>query len=135
MKLAFAFTALATLVNTPASAWDHWGGDSGGTRFSPLNRITPDNVGNLVPAWTFHTGDMMTRPARVMARTKLEVTPLFVEDSVIMCTPFNEVIALDPATGRQKWRFDPKISLSQNPANRYNCRGVAYWRDEQAAEG
>ena len=135
MKLAFAFMALATLVNTPASAWDHWGGDSGGTRFSPLNRITPDNVGNLVPAWTFHTGDMMTRPARVMARTKLEVTPLFVEDSVIMCTPFNEVIALDPATGRQKWRFDPKISLSQNPANRYNCRGVAYWRDEQAAEG
>ncbi len=135
MKLAFAFMALATVVNTPASAWDHWGGDSGGTRFSPLNRITPGNVGNLVPAWTFHTGDLAARPRQVMARTKLEVTPLFVEGSVIMCTPFNEVIALDPATGRQKWRFDPKISLSQNPANRYNCRGVAYWRDEQAAEG
>ena len=69
-----------------------------------------------------------------MARTKSQATPLFVENSVIFCTPFNEVIALDPGTGAQKWRYDPKISTSQRPANRYNCRGVAYWIDEQLAE-
>ena len=69
-----------------------------------------------------------------MARTKFEATPLFVEDSLIFCSPFNEVIALDPGTGAQKWRYDPKISTSQRPANRYNCRGVAYWVDDQAAE-
>src|SRR6202041_2302928 len=37
-------------------------------------------------------------------------------------------------TGVQKWRYDPKISTSQRPANRYNCRGVAYWVDDRATE-
>lgn len=67
-----------------------------------------------------------------MARTKSEATPLFVENSLVMCTPFNEVIALDPGTGAQKWRFDPHIDMAQRPANRFNCRGVTYWVDEQA---
>jgi len=44
------------------------------------------------------------------------------------------VIALDPGSGAQKWRYDPKISTEQQPANRYNCRGVTYWVDGQAAE-
>jgi quinoprotein glucose dehydrogenase len=56
-----------------------------------------------------------------------------VEDSLIFCSPFNEVIALDPGTGAQKWRYDPKIATNQRPANRYNCRGVAYWVDDKAA--
>ncbi len=67
-----------------------------------------------------------------MARTKFQATPLFVEDSLIFCSPFNEVIALDPGTGAQKWRFDPKICTAQRPGNRYNCRGVAYWVDREA---
>jgi hypothetical protein len=41
----------------------------------------------------------------------------------------------DPATGAQKWRYDPKVSPSQPPGNRYVCRGVTYWVDEQAPEG
>ena len=65
-----------------------------------------------------------------MKRTKFQATPLFVEDSLIFCSPFNEVIALDPGSGTQKWRYDPKISTSQRPANRYNCRGVTYWVDD-----
>ncbi len=86
-------------------------------------------------AWDFHTGDLEARAPVMMARTKFEATPLFVEDSLIFCTPFNEVIALDPGTGAQKWRYDPKISTDQRPGNRYVCRGVAYWVDDQAAEG
>jgi quinoprotein glucose dehydrogenase len=127
--------AATLLAAAPAFAWDHWGGDRGGMRFSPLAQITPDNVGQLVRAWEFHTGDLATRTPDIMKRTKFEATPLFVEDSLIFCTPFNEVIALDPGSGVQKWRYDPKISTSQRPANRYVCRGVAYWRDGQAAEG
>jgi quinoprotein glucose dehydrogenase len=127
--------ALLCLIAAPALAWEHWGGDRGGTRFSQLAAITPANVGNLVKAWQFRTGDLDTRPAEVMARTKFQATPLFVENSVIFCSPFNEVIALDPGTGAQKWRFDPKISTGYRVANRYNCRGVAYWVDEQAAVG
>jgi hypothetical protein len=67
-----------------------------------------------------------------MGRTKFEATPLLVENSLILCTPFNEVIALDPETGSQKWRFDPKVSNNLRPANRYNCRGVTYWVDQAA---
>ena len=69
-----------------------------------------------------------------MKRTKFQATPLLVEDSLIFCSPFNEVIALDPGSGAQKWRYDPKISTAQRPANRYNCRGVAYWVDDKATE-
>jgi len=116
----------------PGVAWEYWGGDQGGTRFSKLEQITPANVGNLVRAFEFHTGDLTRRPPAVMARTKFEATPLFVEDSLIFCTAFNEVIALDPGSGAQKWRYDPQISESQRPANRFVCRGVAYWVDDQA---
>ncbi|OKO86879.1 quinoprotein glucose dehydrogenase [Bradyrhizobium sp. NAS80.1] len=113
-------------------AWESWGGDAGGSRFSALREITPDNVGNLVQAFEFHTGDLTARPPEAMRRTKFEATPLFVEDSLIFCSPFNEVIALDPGTGVQKWRFDPKIATNQRPANRYVCRGVTYWIDDEA---
>jgi quinoprotein glucose dehydrogenase len=133
--LAFWLVAAAFFAASPGFAWEYWGGDQGGTRFSKLAQITPANVGDLVRAWEFHTGDLDSRPPAAMARTKFEATPLFVEDSLILCSPFNEVIALDPGTGAQKWRYDPKISNSQRPANRYNCRGVAHWVDSQAAEG
>lgn len=131
----FRLLALLLLVASPALAWEHWGGDRGGQRFSPLAQITPDNVGTLLRGWEFRTGDLDSRAPEVMKRTKFEATPLFVEDSLIFCTPFNEVIALDPGTGVQKWRYDPKISTAQRPANRYNCRGVAYWVDDRAPEG
>ena len=124
----------AAVISVPARGWEHWGGDRGGMRFSPLTQITPDNVGNLVRAFAFSTGDLARRAPELMNRTKFQATPLFVEDSLIFCSPFNEVIALDPGTGAQKWRYDPKISISQRPANRYNCRGVAYWVDSDAAE-
>jgi quinoprotein glucose dehydrogenase len=126
--------AVLLLCVSPALAWEHWGGDRGGMRFSPLTQITPANVGDLVRAWEFRTGDLDTRAPEVMKRTKFQATPLFVEGSLIFCSPFNEVIALDPGSGAQKWRYDPKIATSQRPANRYNCRGVTYWVDDKAAE-
>jgi quinoprotein glucose dehydrogenase len=135
MRYLAGLFAFVLFAETPALGWEHWGGDRGGTRFSPLAQITPGNVGNLVRAWEFRTGDLDTRAPALMARTKFEATPLFVEDSLIFCSPFNEVIALDPGSGAQKWRYDPKISANQRPGNRYACRGVAWWVDEQAAEG
>ena len=124
----------AALASPPASAWEHWGGDPGGTRFSPLQQITPDNVDRLVRAWEFRTGDLARRDPKMMALTKFEATPLFVADRVVLCTPFNEVVALDPGTGAEMWRFDPKLTVDR-PANRYTCRGVAYWVDERALPG
>jgi quinoprotein glucose dehydrogenase len=126
--------AMMLSVAAPAFGWEYWGGDAGGTRFSPLAQITPANVNDLVRAWDYHTGDLEKRAPALMARTKFEATPLFVEDSLIFCSPFNEVIALDPGTGAQKWRYDPAVSTGQRPANRYNCRGVTYWVDKAAPE-
>ena len=131
---AFIIVTLSVCIALPASAWEHWGGDRGGSRFSPLSQITPDNVDNLVRAWEFRTGDLDSRPPEAMRRTKFQATPLLVEDSLIFCSPFNEVIALDPGSGAQKWRFDPGIPTNQRPANRYNCRGVAYWVDGMAPD-
>jgi quinoprotein glucose dehydrogenase len=133
LPLLVIMVTSVSLAMPPALGWEHWGGDAGGMRFAPLDQITPGNVDRLVRAWDYRTGDLDNRPPAVMARTKFEATPLLVEDSLIFCTPFNEVIALDPGTGAQKWRFDPKVSNSQRPANRYVCRGVAYWVDDQAA--
>ncbi|MBR0937046.1 pyrroloquinoline quinone-dependent dehydrogenase [Bradyrhizobium jicamae] len=133
--LAVLLLCASSAMASEHSAWEFWGGDRGGQRFSELTQITPDNVGNLVRAWTFHTGDLAARAPEVMKRTKFETTPLLVEDSLIFCSPFNEVIALDPGSGAQKWRYDPKISTAQRPANRFVCRGVAYWVDDRAAEG
>jgi quinoprotein glucose dehydrogenase len=133
MRYLAGLLAVALFAAAPALGWEHWGGDRGGTRFSPLAQITPANVGNLVRAWEFRTGDLDTRAPAVMARTKFQATPLFVEDSIIFCSPFNEVIALDPGSGAQKWRYDPKISTNRPSSNRYNCRGVAYWVDDQLA--
>src|ERR1700675_4982514 len=135
MRHLLRLFAVLLLCVSPALAWEHWGGDRGGMRFSPLTQITPANVGDLVRAWEFRTGDLDSRAPEVMKRTKFQATPLFVEDSLIFCSPFNEVIALDPGTGVQKWRYDPKVSPDQRPGNRYVCRGVTYWVDDRAAEG
>ena len=116
VRLFTAFIAIFCIVIAlPASAWEHWGSDKGGSRFSPLNQITPDNVGNLVRAWAFRTGDLDARAPEIMKRTKFQATPLLVEDSLIFCTPFNEVIALDPGSGAQKWRF---YTVPGDPARR-----------------
>lgn len=129
--VASVVLAMAAMISS-ASAWEHWGGDAGGTRFSPLSQITPGNVTRLVEAWRFHTGDLITRPPAMMRRSKFEATPLLVEGSLIFCTPFNEVVALNPATGRVRWRTDPGIPADFKPGNRWVCRGVTHWRDPRA---
>ena len=111
--------------------WPHYGGDRGGNRFSQADRITAANVTRLAPVWEYRTGDMTTR-ADYMNQTATQGTPILVNDALVFCTPFNEVIALDPASGAQRWRFDPGIDLGQDPANQFVCRGVTHWRDADA---
>ena len=132
-KLAGLF-ALTLFASAPALGWEHWGGDRRRDAVFTARRRSrrPMSAISCAPG-SFAPAISIARPPAVMARTKFEATPLFVEDSLIFCSPFNEVIALDPGTGAQKWRYDPKISTSQRPANRYVCRGVAYWVDDQAA--
>jgi quinoprotein glucose dehydrogenase len=65
---------------------------------------------------------------------KIPSHPLFLEDQLVFCTPFNEVIALHPGTGAQTCCFDARIDTEQRPADRYNCRGVAFWDDIEIAK-
>lgn len=121
-------------AGTAGTGWPHYGGDAGGRRYSAAAQITPENVSRLEVAWTYRTGDMDAKP-EAMRRSAFEGTPILVENLLIFCTPFNEVIALDPGTGKERWRYDPKINLEQRPANHFVCRGVSHWRDPQAAAG
>src|SRR3990167_22561 len=113
--------------------WAHYGGDSGGARFSALHDITPANVRSLEIAWTYETGDAQ-RPPAVQEQAAAEATPILVDGRLVFCTPFNEVIALHPASGKELWRHDAKIALDQRPANQFVCRGVAFWRDAGAED-
>ena len=113
-------------------AWPVYGGDQGGMRYSGADQINTATVGELRREWVYQTGDKARRDAALMDRIKFEVTPVLVDDKLVACTPFNEIIALDPATGRELWRFDPQVATDRRPANRYNCRGVASWRDPAA---
>ena len=121
---------LALPLFAHASEWQHYGGDAGGQRYVSHAQITPDNVNKLEIAWQFDTGDKGRKPLDEMA---LEVTPILAEDSLVFCTPFNRIIAIDPGNGKQKWQYDVDLALDIDPANQYVCRGVTYWQDNEAS--
>jgi quinoprotein glucose dehydrogenase len=142
MKLQRLLTILCAIVRFslphPAEAadpgWQFYGGDAGGQRFSAAHQITPANVGSLAQAWSFSTGDMASK-GDAMARASFENTPILADGRLYVCSPFDEVSAIDPGTGRQIWRFDPKIDTTVRYPNDDTCRGVAYWRNPAAANG
>jgi quinoprotein glucose dehydrogenase len=118
--------------NVPADDWHQYGRTPYGQRYSPLKEITPDNVNDLQVAWTYQTGDVKL-PDDV-GETTYQVTPLKVRDTLYLCTPHNWAIALDAATGKEKWKFDPNVGL--NPDRQHQtCRGVSYYADPAVQPG
>jgi len=124
--------AISLAPAAKAGDWAHYGGDAGGSKYSPLEQITPENVGSLERAWTFSTGDVEDRTSDEMRSSALEVTPILADGRLYMCSAFNEVIALHPGTGEQIWRFDPEVATDRRPGNQYTCRGVTHWADPEA---
>jgi quinoprotein glucose dehydrogenase len=110
--------------------WPYYGGDQGGQRYSPAAEIIPSNVTSLQPAWRFSTHDMATK-GDAISRASFEDTPILADGKLFVCSPFNEVSALDPGTGRELWRFDPKVDTRYRYPNALVCRSVAFWRDAQ----
>jgi len=127
-----------TFANGPVDAvgddlsWATVGGDAGHLRHSALRQLTPETVGHLEQAWIYRTGEIARR-GKLVNRSKFQATPIMAAGNLVLCTPFNRVIALDPATGREKWVHDPEIDTTNRPANDFNCRGVASWRAENEA--
>ncbi len=123
-------SADATLAGAvPAGEWHAYGRTDAGQRYSPLAEITPKNVAKLQVAWHYHTGDV--RQPGDTTETTYEVTPLKIGNTVYLCTPHDLVIALDAATGEERWRYDPGIEPSQSRQHQ-TCRGVSYY---EAAAG
>lgn len=103
--------------------WEAYGHDGLGSRFSPATAITPDNVGSLTVAWTYRTGEM--QPAFATKRDKeFETTPIVVDGTMYIDTPLGRVIALDPATGTERWVFDPHVDRSIDLGD-FASRGVS----------
>lgn len=106
--------------------WPFYGRTPRGERWSPLEQITPRNVTSLENAWSYRTGDLPRAGENEHGyEFNFEVTPIKVGDLLYVCTPHSQVIALDPDTGVERWRFDPKPKTGNNAY--LACRGVSYY--------
>ena len=126
--LVFASLLGGGLVGAAPVDWPVTGGDPGGMRYSSLAQIDRTNVGSLEVAWTYQHGDYRSGWPDPYRGTSFQATPIVVDGRLIFTTPFNRVIALDPATGRELWTHDPEIDKGRRYANLMVNRGAAYWR-------
>jgi len=123
---------LSALAAAPTSArdgeWHHYGNNPAGRRFSPLDQITRANVGALEEVWRYSTGrEPNGQPA------PFQTTPLKIDDRLYFCTGYNDVIALDPESGEQLWRFEAKADTTGIFGQ--TCRGVSYYAVPEAPAG
>jgi quinoprotein glucose dehydrogenase len=132
-----ALLCLAAATAAGAQDWSSFNGDLRAQKFSPLTQITPGNVGQLEVAWRLRTGDVsdgvhrptrMHGPAdRVPPPTVWSATPLFVNDTLYVGTPFYRIFALEPDTGAVRWIYDTQAVLEALTQPDLKNRGVAYW--------
>src|SRR5262250_1617376 len=120
-----ASMALSTAISfAPAGDrqrdWPSYGGGSDQTHYSTLNQINRDNISKLQVAWTFDTGD-------AFPGSEMQCNPLIVDGVLYATTPKLRVIALDAATGKLVWAFDP--NEGNNVKGKVRNRGLSYWTD------
>jgi len=104
------------------------------TKYSSLKQINTQNVGNLEKAWEYHTGDLPKVDMKGML-VAFEDQPNMIDGNLVVCSVKRRIIALDPATGTERWSFDPKDPLDAEKIGMRKCRGITHWVDNQAAEG
>src|SRR5579862_8229953 len=98
-------------AQTKDVGWPNYGNDAGGARYSEARQIDRNNVGQLKVAWTFRTG-ALDETRDLNEKATFETTPILVDGRLYLSTPWGQVFALDPATGKKIWEFDPKIDLT-----------------------
>lgn len=116
------------------SDWPQYGGSDGGTRYAPYSQINAGNVSKLEKVWTYRTGELERRSSEMNTNSSNENTPIIAAGRLIVCTPFNRIIALNPATGKEYWVFDSNVSEGLKLPFQYACRGVSQWVDKDAAD-
>ena len=136
LSLAFLLIGMSAASNEwQPPIWQYYGGDQGGQHFSSADQINTENVVDLEVAWVYQSGDMKSY-GKAMAKSSTQSTPILLPvsagASLVYCTPFSRVIALDPTTGKQRWDFDPKLKLQGDRP--FRCRGVSYYEDNQTKQ-
>ncbi len=128
--LMVAAMAVALAPAPPEVDWPFYGGDPGGTKYSPLADISASTVSRLQVAWEWKTGEKAL-PAHGTRPGNFQTTPLMIDNVLYFSTPYNRVVALNAETGTEVWSFDPKAYEDGQPPNGtgFVHRGVAAWRD------
>src|SRR6202022_712140 len=106
--------------------WRAYANDAAGSHYSTAAEINRQSVEKLRVVWTYHTG-ALEPVTDLNKKAAFEATAVMVRGTLYVSTPFDKVIALDPATGKEKWSFDPKIDRSVEYSE-VTSRGVAVWR-------
>lgn len=128
----------ASVAGSAFSAdWPSYGGDNGSQKYSTLDQVNASNVADLVPAWSWESPDNATVADNIAQQNYRAVpagfkaTPIVIEGVMYVPSSFGRVVALDAASGEEKWIFDTEAWSSGRPANLgYNSRGVGYWSSE-----
>lgn len=116
--------------------WPIYGQNPGGTRYSPLTQINRGNVRGLQRVWSYSTGEFKEQGAEKAALfSSFQATPILVAGNLIGCTHRHVVFALDPETGKLRWRFDPRLTPTPRGDSMLKCRGVAAFSDPALAAG
>ncbi len=102
----------------PFTTWEVYRGDKGSTGYSALNQINTTNLHQLEVAWVYHTGD-----AREGNRSAIQCNPVIANGKMYVSSPRLKLMALDPLTGKELWKFDPFVNEEATGTN----RGVTYW--------
>ena len=130
LQAVVALSLASGLCELPAQApgssdWGYYGGDALGQHFSTLDQINRGNVARLTPVWTYRTGELGVGLASA-GKLTFEATPVLGFGLLYLETATNVVIALDPESGRERWRFDPHIDRTRRYAEA-SARGVSLW--------
>ncbi|MEE4690946.1 membrane-bound PQQ-dependent dehydrogenase, glucose/quinate/shikimate family [Pseudomonas alliivorans] len=123
-------SAASRTTEVAGNEWVAYGGTQSGQRFSSLDQINPQTIDKLSVAWEYHTGDLRDADKDAGEYT-FEATPLKVNNRVYVCTPHNEVHALNPESGKLDWKYTPEKTRSYLQQHQ-TCRGVSYYAAPRA---
>ena len=107
------------------TGWQAYGGGNDQIRYSRLDQITRENVGQLQVAWTYDTGDAFDG-------SEMQCNPITVDGLLYATSPRMRIFALDAATGEERWSFKPTID-GKDPGGKHRNRGLMYWSDSDDA--
>jgi quinoprotein glucose dehydrogenase len=133
LVLCAALVAAVQAAPVPDGSWPAYGGDAGGTRYSPLTQITPANVAELRVAWILRTGELGAG-MKNWRHSAFEATPILYDGTLYLTTSSTDVIAVDAATGQLRWRYDSHTRRDLQYSDGVS-RGVSLWVDEASARG